>query len=212
MNIYGHVTFASYGYALHTHCTLLILGRRGAKYGLGIFRPTKQNKVCRPHVIAAIFYIICILPLIQLDRWIQATIVNETEFRLVFNDTAYQFRSGRFWTAPGNIAANSESTFSVCNKMFGVGVNGSVEYSVTAGQPASSVIVSIRCQNEFFGDIRCTASFLEDGKETKTATINVDGVATNICITCAPGNEPKVTIFGEKEPETAASEPAAAPA
>ena len=139
-------------------------------------------------------------------RWMQATVVNETGLRLVFQDTTYQFRTGRFWTAPGNIAANSESTFSLCNKLFGVGVNGTIEYLIAA-DPASPVTVSINCQNEFFGDIRCSASFLDnDRKATKTATLTVDGVATNICIVCAPGNEPKVTIFCEKDPPAASAD------
>lgn len=142
----------------------------------------------------------------------QATVVNETGFRLIFVDTTYQFQRGRFWTAPGNIAANCESTFSLCNKMFGVGVNGAIEYHITADPSSPPVTVSIRCINEFFGDIRCSASFLDDGeKATKTATVTVDGVATNICIICAPGNEPKVTIFCEKDPPAASPDEAATP-
>ena len=141
-------------------------------------------------------------------RWMQATVANETGFRLVFEETNYQFRKGRFWTAPGNIAATSEGTFSVCNKLFGVGVDGGIQYRFSA-DPTSTLVVSIRCQNEFFGDIRCIANFLEDGKESKKATINVDGVATTVCISCAPGNEPKVSIFCENEPPAAATSEAA---
>lgn len=141
-------------------------------------------------------------------RWLQPTIVNETSFRLTFDDTSYRFQKGRFWAAPGNVAANSESTFSLCNKLFGVGVNGSVQYQL-AVNPETSLTVEIQYRNNFFGDILVTANIIHDGNRSKNATVLVDGVETKICVRSAPGNEAKVTVFYEKEatpvPEAAAA-------
>lgn len=126
----------------------------------------------------------------------QITIANETDLSLVFDDETYRFNGGRFWTSPGNIAANSESTFSVCNKKFGVGVEGRVTYRLVGPKPSCSIVVS--CVNKLFGDIQLSAGFEENGGALEK-TLNIDGTDTKICISYAPGNEGRITLFYGKE-------------
>ena len=141
----------------------------------------------------------------HVNRWMQVTIVNETEFVLKFDDTSYQFRSGRYWAGAGNVEPNCESTFSVCNKAFGVAVNGSAVYNL-AVSPECTVPVRIQYVNEFFGNIRLTANFMHGDNLSKETVVRVDGNYTKIFVSCAPGNHGKVTLFYEKEPQPAPSE------
>lgn len=128
----------------------------------------------------------------------QVTIVNETGFVMKFDDSSYQFQSGRFWTGAGNVEPNSELTFSVCNKTFGVGVNGRALYHL-AVSPESTAPVLIQYVNEFFGNIRLTANFVHGENLSKETVVKINGEYTKIFITCAPGNHGKVTLFYEKE-------------
>ena len=134
-------------------------------------------------------------------RWLQSTVVNETDFRLTFDDTNYRFRKGRFWAAPGNVAANGESTYSICNKLFGFGVNGVVRYRLTVN-PETTLTIVINYRNEFFGDMLVTANIERDGTTSKETNVLVDGVETKISVRCAPGNEAKITVFYNKETAT----------
>lgn len=126
----------------------------------------------------------------------QVTIVNETELRLVFDDTTYEFHGGRFWTSPKNVPANSESAFSVCNKKMGVGVDGRVVYRLVGAEQSVNIIVSY--VNKFFGNIELTARF-EGEVEGHDATLKINGKETKVAISCAPGCEGKITIFYETE-------------
>ena len=143
-------------------------------------------------------------------RWLQSTVVNETDFRLTFDDANYQFRKGRFWTAPGNVAANSESTYSICNKALGFGVNGVVRYHL-AVNPETILTIVINYRNEFFGDMVVTANIERDGASSKETTVLIDGVENTISVRSAPGNEAKITVFYSKEttpkPKAAAATP-----
>eukprot|EP00731_Ephydatia_muelleri_P007121 Em0003g1369a len=131
-------------------------------------------------------------------RWMQITIVNETGFPLKFDDTSYRFRSGRFWTGPGNVEANSETTFSVCNKTFGVGVNGRALYNLSVS-PECTVTVLIQYVNEFFGNIRLTANFVVGENLPKETVVKVNGSYKKVVVSCAPGSHGKVTVFFEEE-------------
>lgn len=46
-------------------------------------------------------------------RWMQCTVMNETQFPLVYQGTYYS--SGKYWTAPCSMASFQEIVFSVCN-------------------------------------------------------------------------------------------------
>ena len=124
------------------------------------------------------------------------TLANETDLLMVFDDSSYQFHGGRFWTSPCNVAANSESAFSVCNKFFGVGVEGQVTYHLTGQGVSTKIVISYR--NNFFGDTLLSARFEEEGGARDT-TLNVEGAEAKICISCVPGSEARITIYYQKE-------------
>eukprot|EP00731_Ephydatia_muelleri_P013703 Em0007g1013a len=132
-------------------------------------------------------------------RWMQVTIANETDLRLVFDDTSYEFQRGRFWTSPKNIAANSESTFSVCNKKFGVNLDGRVVFRLEGADQSTNIVVGY--VNKFFGNIHLTGRFEGEGAG-RDAILNINGKATKVGISCAPGSEGKITIFYETEQQS----------
>lgn len=134
----------------------------------------------------------------------QITVVNETGLVLKFDDSSYLFRSGRFWTGPGNIEANSESTFSVCNKTFGVGVNGRALYHLSVS-PECTVPVLIQYVNEFFGDIRLTANFVLGENLSKETVVKINGNYRKVVVSCAPGCHGKVSLFHTEAEQTAPS-------
>ena len=61
------------------------------------------------------------------ERWIQATIKNESQFQVALGAAPY-FQYGRYWSAPDGFGGFDTCTFSVCN------VDGNND-GVSAGQP-----------------------------------------------------------------------------
>ncbi|KAI0373241.1 hypothetical protein BV20DRAFT_1050152 [Pilatotrama ljubarskyi] len=82
-------------------------------------------------------------------RWLQGTIKNETQFQIQLIDS--YFDSGRYWTAPTDIAPFTQMTFSCCNSdgsfltgvaggtAFRIIMNESVHYDFAIGWTAPSL-------------------------------------------------------------------------
>ena len=109
-------------------------------------------------------------------RWLTLTILNRTQFDLVFQGV--YFDAGRFHTTPSNVGAFGEMTFSACEKdgRFMSGVSGgtlfSLQYTALEGAP-----IGIGFSNPWHGPLRAWAGETRSAERAYEA--NVPAAATS---------------------------------